>query len=211
MTNRKWVELHFIKRVYQIWFHDRESVMFLTEYLIMSTNFWQDVSVAAFPSAIQPYLVPQQTECEWTSISVPKWYLISWVRGWVHLLCWTSSSQLIPWLTASKYTYCSKFYCQRVISFHYQQNVSSKTLLGSMTHLILLGQQLVSNTLNLLTHLSQTFMPLSLACEWHWAPSHPSLNMFISVNHVHSYIQRVSGLTTSQQDQSLDINLTGSE
>jgi hypothetical protein len=48
---------------------NRESVMLLAHYVITfhaSTNVWQDVSVAAFLSARQPYLVPQQIESEWS-------------------------------------------------------------------------------------------------------------------------------------------------
>ena len=47
---------------------NRESVMLLMHFVIeinASTNVWQDVSVAVFPLARQPYLVPQQIEGKW--------------------------------------------------------------------------------------------------------------------------------------------------
>ena len=94
ISNRKWVGLQFMSNTINSHLMiNRESVLFLTQFVItfyVSTNFWQDVSVATFPSARQPHPVPQQIECEWSwklELLVYKQYLISWARGWVQCYC----------------------------------------------------------------------------------------------------------------------------
>ena len=49
-----------------LWPIESQLCFFYTLFHYTLTNIWQDVSVAAFLAASQPYLVPQQIESEWS-------------------------------------------------------------------------------------------------------------------------------------------------
>ena len=106
-----------------------------------------------------PYLVPYHIEGEWSCNFGVQAYLISWGTwsGWVLLLCWTGSTQPIPWLTASKCTSP----CIAIQWSHFMTNrmwVAKSVLCQVAWHILYttLGQQFVSNIVNLLAHLGQT-------------------------------------------------------
>ena len=130
---RKWVELHSIS-MQSIKSHlmaNRESVMLLANYFITfhaSNNVWQNVSIAAFLLARQPYLIPPQIECEWGCTFAVQLNSISFYEQEGEFCYCVGQAHLSPSHHKQQVSHCS-FYSQTLISLHDQQKVSNNTVL----------------------------------------------------------------------------------